>query len=59
MADVFKKEEENKNLIVTDLSSNAKEKAQQEKFEDFSKTLKKDAVIEESIMILADMMKKK
>lgn len=59
MADVFKKEEENKNLIVTDLSSNAKEKAQQEKFEDFSKTLKKDAVIEESIMILADMLKKK
>ena len=59
MADVFKKEEENKNLIVTDLSSNSKEKAQQEKFEEFSKTLKKDAVIEESIMILADMMKKK
>lgn len=58
MADVFKKEEENKNLSVKDLSPNAKEKAQQEKFEEFSKTLRKDAVIEESIMILADMMKK-
>lgn len=57
MTDVFKKEEENKNLGVKDLSANAKDKAQMEKFEDFSKTLKKDAVIEESIMILGDMIK--
>ena len=57
MADVFKKEEENKNLIVKDLSANAKEKAQKEKFEDFSKTLKKDAVIEESMLIMQDMIK--
>lgn len=59
MTDVFKKEEENKNLMVKDLSPNAKDKAQMEKFEDFSKTLKKDAVIEESMMILADMLKTK
>ncbi len=57
MTDVFKKEEENKNLVVKDLSVNAKDKAQMEKFEEFSKTLKKDAVIEESIMILGDMIK--
>jgi carboxyl-terminal processing protease len=56
-ADVFKKEEENKDLIVKDLSPNAREKAQVEKFEDFSKTLKKDAVIEESLMIMNDMLK--
>lgn len=59
MTDIFKKEEENKNLMVKDLSPNAKEKAQMEKFEDFSKTLRKDAVIEESMMILADMLKTK
>lgn len=57
MTDVFKKEEENKNLMVKDLSANSKDKAQIEKFEEFSKTLKKDAVIEESIMILGDMIK--
>lgn len=57
MSDVFKKEEENKDLIVKDLSANAKDKAQIEKFDDFSKTLKKDAVIEESIHILSDMLK--
>jgi carboxyl-terminal processing protease len=56
MADVFKKEEESKNLVVKDISANAKDKAQEEKFEDFSKTLKKDAVIEESFMILNDMI---
>lgn len=59
MADVFKKEEENKDLIVKDLSANSKDKAHQEKFEEFSKTLKKDAVIEESMMILNDMLKAK
>ncbi len=57
MADVFKKEEESKNLQVRDLSPNAKEKAQLEKFEEFSKTLKKDAVIEESLQIMNDMLK--
>lgn len=57
MTDVFKKEEENRSLMVKDLSANSKEKAQMEKFEDFSKTLKKDAVIEESILILGDMIK--
>jgi carboxyl-terminal processing protease len=57
MTDVFKKEEENKNLVVKDLSANAKDKAQMEKFEEFSKTLKKDAVIEESMMIISDMIK--
>ena len=57
MTDIFKKEDENKNLMVKDLSANSKDKAQMEKFEEFSKTLKKDAVIEESIMILGDMIK--
>jgi carboxyl-terminal processing protease len=59
MTDVFKKEEENKNLTVKDLSPNAKDKAQMEKFEDFAKTLRKDAVVEESMMILSDMLKTK
>lgn len=57
MADTFKKESENKDLIVKDISANAKDKAQMEKFEDFSKSLKKDAVIEESMMIMNDMLK--
>jgi carboxyl-terminal processing protease len=56
MADTFKKEEENKNLVVKDTSVKAGDKAQAEKFEDFSKTLKKDAVIEESILIMNDML---
>ncbi len=56
--DLFKKEEESKNLKVVDLSG-SKEKVQIEKFEEFSKTLKKDPVIEESIMILNDMMSTK
>ena len=54
--DVFKKELENQQLFVKDLSGN-KEKSHQEKFEDFAKTLKKDAVIEESVHILEDMLK--
>ena len=54
--DVFKKELENKDLVVKDLSG-SKDKAQQEKFEEFAKTLKKDAVIEESMHILEDMLK--
>jgi carboxyl-terminal processing protease len=56
MADSFKKEEENKNLVVKDTSVKAGDKAQAEKFEDFSKTLKKDAVIEESMLIMNDML---
>ncbi len=56
-ADIFKKEDENKDLLVKDLSPNSRDKAQIEKFEDFSKGLKKDAVIEESLMIMNDMLK--
>ncbi len=56
--DIFKKEEENKNLTVKDLSGN-KDKAQVEKFEEFAKTLRKDPVVEESMMIMEDMMKSK
>ena len=54
--DIFKKELENESLVVTDLSG-SKEKANQEKFEEFAKTLRKDAVIEESVHILDDMLK--
>ena len=54
--DIFKKELENKDLLVKDLSGN-KEKAFQEKFEDFAKTMRKDAVIEESVHIMDDMLK--
>jgi carboxyl-terminal processing protease len=53
--DVFKKEDENKNLMVKDLSGK-QDKASQEKFEEFAKSLRKDAVIEESIMIMNDML---
>ncbi len=56
--EVFKKEEENKNLQVKDLND-SKEKAYQEKFEEFSKTLRKDPVIEESVLIMYDMLKGK
>jgi carboxyl-terminal processing protease len=56
MADEFKKDEESKNLLVVDLSANSKDKAQMEKFEEFTKTLKKDAVVEEALYILGDMI---
>lgn len=56
MADSFKKEEENKNLTVKDIAPNAKDKAHEEKFEEFAKTLKKDPIIEESVQILNDMI---
>ena len=56
--DVFKKELENKNLLVKDLNA-SKDKAAQEKFEDFAKTLRKDAVIEESMQIMNDMIQAK
>ena len=54
--DSFKKEQESKELVVRDLSP-SKDKAHLEKFEEFSKTLRKDAVIEESMHILQDMLK--
>ena len=57
VADTFKKEVENKDFSVKDISGNAKDKAQMEKFEEFSKTLRKDAVIEESLAIMSDMLK--
>lgn len=57
MADIFKKEDENKDILVKDISGNGKDKAHQEKFEEFSKTLRKDAVIEESLQIMNDMLK--
>jgi carboxyl-terminal processing protease len=53
--DIFKKEEESKNVIVTDLSDPSK--ASKEKFEEFSKTLKKDPVIEETLHIMEDLIK--
>jgi carboxyl-terminal processing protease len=56
--DIFKKEEENKNLAVKDLSG-TKDKAQQEKFEEFAKTLRKDPVVEESMLIMDDVLKSK
>jgi carboxyl-terminal processing protease len=54
--DIFKKELENQNLAVVDMSG-LKDKAHQEKFEDFAKSLRKDAVIEESVHIMDDMLK--
>lgn len=57
MADIFKKEEENKDILVKDISGDGKDKSHQEKFEEFSKTLRKDAVIEESLQIMNDMLK--
>ncbi len=54
--DVFKKEQEFKHLVIKDLYP-SKDKAHLEKFEDFSKNLKKDAVLEESIHIMDDMLK--
>jgi carboxyl-terminal processing protease len=53
--EVFKKEAENTLLSVKDLLK-AKDKAQEEKFEEFAKGLKKDAVIEESMRIMEDML---
>ena len=54
--DIFKKELENQSLAVVDMSG-LKDKAHQEKFEDFAKSLRKDAVIEESVHIMDDMLK--
>ncbi len=54
--DIFKKEQINDKLVVKDLSGK-NDKASKEKFQDFSETLKKDAVIEESVMIVNDLVK--
>jgi carboxyl-terminal processing protease len=54
--DIFKKELESKAVTVKDLNP-SKDKAHIEKFEDFAKNLKKDAVIEESLQIMDDMVK--
>ena len=54
--DIFKKEQINDKLVVKDLSGKT-DKASKEKFQDFSETLKKDAVIEESVMIVNDLVK--
>jgi carboxyl-terminal processing protease len=54
--DIFKKEQVNDKLTVKDLSGKS-DKASKEKFQDFSDTLKKDAVIEESVMIVNDLVK--
>ncbi|HXH76556.1 MAG TPA: carboxy terminal-processing peptidase [Bacteriovoracaceae bacterium] len=54
--DVFRKELESNKLTVKDLSGKT-DKASQEKFEDFAKTMRKDAVIEESVQIMNDIIK--
>lgn len=54
-ADALEKEEESKNIAVKSLDS-LKEKVAQEKFEEFSKGLKVDPVIEESVSIIRDML---
>jgi hypothetical protein len=55
-ADALEKEEESKNLTIRTLEEN-KDKVSQEKFEDFAKTLRADPVVEESVLILKDMLK--
>jgi hypothetical protein len=55
-SDELEKEEENKSLMVKS-TDEVKEKASQEKFDDFAKGLRIDPVIEESIFILKDMIK--
>jgi carboxyl-terminal processing protease len=53
--DIFKFEEENSKLVVKDLSVKT-DKASEEKFKDFAKSLRKDAVIEESYYIINDII---
>ena len=52
---IFKFEEENSKLVVKDLSVKT-DKASEEKFKDFAKSLRKDAVIEESYYIINDII---
>lgn len=56
MSDTFNQEEENKNLFVTDLVQGKKDKVAQEKFDDYVKTLRKDAVLEETLFIMEDLV---
>lgn len=54
-SDVLDKEEENKAVLVKSLDA-LKDKVAQEKFDEFAKTLRVDPVIEESMLILKDML---
>jgi carboxyl-terminal processing protease len=54
--DIFKKEDENSKLMVKDFGAK-NDKASKEKFEEFAKTLRKDAVIEESFQIVNDIIR--
>ena len=54
-AEALEKEEESKDLVVKSLD-NLSEKVAQEKFDEFSKGLRVDPVIEESVMIIKDML---
>jgi carboxyl-terminal processing protease len=54
-ADALEKEVESKDLVVKSLD-NLSEKVAQEKFEEFSKGLRVDPVIEESVLIIKDML---
>lgn len=54
-SDVLDKEEENKAVLVKSLDA-LKDKVAQEKFDEFAKTLRVDPVIEESMLILRDML---
>ena len=56
MSDLFNQEKENTDLIVTDLVDGKKDKAAQEKYDDYVKTLRKDAVLEESMLIMHDLV---
>lgn len=54
-SEALEKEEESKALTVKSLDS-LKEKVAQEKFEEYTKTMRLDPVIEESILIIKDML---
>jgi len=54
-SEALEKEEESKSLTVKSLDS-LKEKVAQEKFEEYTKTMRLDPVIEESILIIKDML---
>jgi carboxyl-terminal processing protease len=54
-SEALEKEEESKALTVKSLDS-LKEKVAQEKFEEYTKTMRVDPVIEESMLIIKDML---
>ena len=54
-SEALEKEEESKALTVKSLDS-LKEKVAQEKFEEYTKTMRIDPVIEESMLIIKDML---